>query len=273
MGVREIKQERDDLRKEVRSISSDNRQRISDLKGLFLKAGDLKSSRNRENELSNEFRLKRDSKKEEILALKAQVSELRKKISSAGGGNPLALQEEIEHLEWIQQTEASSPREEKEFAKKIAELRKQMPQAREFQQLYAEYSQVKAKLGKLIGEEKALHDKVVEHSRKADDSHKQLLAESRKIDGIQKNISSSLEFLKEKEGMADEKHKELVNVAGERKIREMEEHQKEQREHAKRMDAQQRKIVEKGKEIFDRFKGGGKISYEEMLVLQQSGLL
>src|SRR3989344_7877880 len=210
MDAGEIKRERDDLRKEVRSVSSENRKRISDLKELFLKASDLKASRNRENELSNEFRAKRDAKKEEIAKLKEQSAELRKKISSAGGGNPLALQEEIEHLEWIQQTEASSPKQEKELAKKISELRKQLPQARDFQQVLSEYSQLKAKLKKLFDEEKRFHEKTVEHSKKADGLHKQLLKESKKIDEIQKSISSSLEFLKEKEGMADEKHKELV---------------------------------------------------------------
>ena len=90
---------------------------------------------------------------------------------------------------------------------------------------------------------------------------------------LQQSLSQTMELLKEKEGAAVEKHGELVKVVGERKLHEMEERQREMRDEARRMQAQQRKIEDKARAIYGRLKAGEKISREEMMVLQQSGIL
>ncbi|MFH1056243.1 MAG: hypothetical protein V1717_00375 [Candidatus Micrarchaeota archaeon] len=273
MDARTLKQERDSARREVRTIATANRDRIGELKQLFSKATELKLQRDKENSLAKEFREKRDGKKGQIDGCKAKLSELRGNMQSAGGGkNPMAIQEQVEQLEWYQQTEALSPKEEREMSKKITELRKQLPHAKEFQQAIAEYSQERKKLSTLISEERALHEKMLEHAKKAQDSHDKLIQTSKKIEGAQKSISATLEVLKEKEDVASEKHGELVKAVGEKRVREMEEYQREQAEKTRLQQAQHQKVVAKAKEIYERFKEGKKITSEELLVLQQSGL-
>ena len=163
--------------------------------------------------------------------------------------------------------------EEKEFSKKIKDLRKQLPAATEFQGLLRELSETRNALGKLIEEEKALHEKMVEHSRKADQLHKGLLDDSKKIGEVQKSISTAMTLLKEKETDAGEKHGQLVKAVGERKLHEMEQNQRHEAEEARHLQAQKNKIVEKAKKIYARFKSGEKISTDELLVLSESGLL
>ena len=268
-----MKKERDEARSEVRAISSDNRNKITELRQLFSKATQLKASRDKENSVSNDLRQKRDGKKEEIAKLKENLSAIKAKLSQAGAGNPMAIHEQIERLEWFQQTESLSAKEEKEFSKKIKDLRKQLPEAKEFQGLLMELAETRKALGKLIDEEKALHEKVVEHSRKADHLHKDLLQDSRKIGDVQKSISTAMTLLKEKETDAGEKHGQLVKAVGERKLHEMEQRQRHQAEETRHLQAQQNKIVEKAKKIYGRFKSGEKISTDELLVLSESGLL
>ncbi len=274
MDVSKLKQERDSARKEVRTISVDNRDKISQLRAHFAKASELKALRDKENSLANEFRKKRDSLKDQIVSSKQKLSEMRGKMRSEGSGrNPAAIQEEIERMEWFQQTEDLNAKEEKELSKKIKELLKQMPQAQGFQQLLKEYSAERDKLKKLIEQEKGFHEKTFEHSKKAQASHDALIAESKKISALQQSLSQTMELLKAKEGAAVEKHGELVKVVGERKLHEMEERQREMRDEARRMQAQQRKIEDKARAIYGRLKAGEKISREEMMVLQQSGIL
>ncbi|MEM4254793.1 MAG: hypothetical protein QXR53_00490 [Candidatus Norongarragalinales archaeon] len=274
MDVGKLKHERDSARREVRTISVDNRGKISELRSHFSKASELKVLRDKENSLANEFRGKRDSLKEQISASKQKLSQMRGKMRSEGAGrNPAAIQEEVERLEWILQTEDLSPKEEKDLSKKIKDLLKQMPQAQGFQQLLKDYSAERASLGKLIEQEKHFHEKALEHSKKAQAAHGSLIAESKSITSLQQSISKSMELLKEKEGAAEEKHEALVKSVGERKLKEMEERQRELRNEARIMQAQQKKLENKAKAIYDRLKAGEKISREEMMVLQQSGIL
>ena len=273
MDATKLKGERDEARREVRTIASDNREKITDLKQLFSKASQLKASRDRENHLASEFRQKRDAKKNELSPLREKLSEFKKKLSASGSGNPAAIQEQIERLEWFQQTESLNAKEEKEMSKKIKDLRKQLPQAKEFHQLLADLSQTRKELGKLAEEEKALHEKMVEHSRKGNELHAELLQTSKKIDGVQKSISAAMELLKQKEGVAGEKHGELVKAVGEKKMREMEDRQRHQADEARRLHSDQQKIRSKAQKIYDRFKAGEKISTDELLVLRESGLL
>lgn len=274
MDVRKLKQERDSARREARGISIENRKKISELRQGLTKAGELKALRDKENAQSSGFRKKRDELKGRIDESKLKLAEMRGKMKQAGGGhNPAAIQEQIERMEWVQQTEDLSAKEEKELSKKIKELLKQMPQAQGFQQLLKDYSAEKENLGKLIKQEKELHEKLVEHSKKAQAAHDSLIAESKKISSTQESIAKSMEMLKEKEGAAGEKHGELVKAVGERKLKEMEEQQRRMRDEARRLHAQQKKIEDKAKAIYDRLKAGEKISREEMMVLQQSGIL
>ncbi len=274
MDAGKLKQERDSARREVRTISIENRNKITQLRSHFSKASELKALRDKENAHANEFRKRRENAKGQIASSKQKLSQMRGKMKAEGAGaNPAAIQEEVERLEWLQQTEDLSPKDEKELSKKIKELLKQMPQAQGFQQLLKDYSAEKEKLKKLIEEEKRFHEKVVEHSKKAQESHEALLAESKKITASQESISKAMELLTQKEVLQEEKHGELVKIVGERKLREMEERQREMREEARRLQAQHKKIENKAKAIYDRLKAGEKISREEMMVLQQSGIL
>lgn len=274
MDFHDLKKERDDAVKEVRTISVENRKKIGDLKQSFAKAGELKATRDKENGLAAEFRKKRDEAKAKADECKKKLFELRGKITAAGGGkNPTAIQEQVERLEWIQQTESLNAKEEKELAKRIKELMRELPQAEGFQSLMREYSAERDKLKKIFEEEKRYHEKMLEHSKKAQATHEALMAESKKIKHLQESVSSAMEVLKQKEGVADEKQVELVKTVGEKKLQEMEEHQREHAEEVRRQHAQHNKILEKAKEIYEKFKSGKKISSEDLTVLQQSGLV
>ncbi|HLC38432.1 MAG TPA: hypothetical protein VJI71_03195 [Candidatus Norongarragalinales archaeon] len=274
MDARELKIERDSARREAKNISFDNRKKISELKELFDKTKELKNSRDKENDLSAELRQKREEAKIQASQCKARLYELRKKMTDAGEGkNPIALQDEVERLEWIQQTESLNSKEEKQFAKQISELRKQLPKAKEFQDVLVGYYAERKKLRELETKEREFHSKMVEHSNKAKALHDQLMAASKQIDSLQKSISSAIGILEKKFSEADEKHAELVKTVGEHKVREMEERQKEHADHSRRLQAQHQKVVEKAKAIYSRFKTGEKISLDEMMVLRDSGLL
>jgi uncharacterized coiled-coil DUF342 family protein len=274
MDARDLKDERDSARREAKDISLDNRKKIADLKELFSKTKELKNARDKENDNAAQFRQKRDETKSQMAECKIRLSEARKKMTEGGEGkNPIAIQDEIERLEWIQQTESLNAREEKEFSKQISELKKQLPKAKDFQGVLASYYSERKKLRELEAKEREFHSKMMEHSSKAKQLHDELMQASKKIETLQKNISSAIEMLDKKFSLADEKHAELVKVVGETKVKEMEERQKEHAEHSRRLQTQHQKVVEKAREIYSKFKAGGKISLDEMLVLRESGLL
>ncbi len=270
----QLKQERDNANQEVKSISIENRKKINDLKQSFAKAGELKAARNKENELSADLRKKRDHAKEKIAESKKKLDEMREKMRSIEGSrNAAALQQEIDRLEWIQQTEPLNPKEEKELAKRIKELGKELPQIQGFEKLVHDFAAERDKIKKAIDDETRFHEKMVEHSKKAQELHDSLIAESKKIKALQESLSSSMQMLTEKQGAADEKHHEFVKTANEHRARQTQEHQTEETHHARAEQVHKSKLQEKAKEIYDRFKSGGKITSEDLLLLQQSGIL
>lgn len=267
-----MKKERDLANSEVKKISIENRAKIGELQNLFVQTKELKRQRDEENAKTAEARAKREELKPPIAEAKAKIDELRKKISSESG-SPMRIQEELEKLEWIQQTESLSPKQDKELSKKIKDLRKQLPKLQESQSAFAEFKVEKQKIYELISKEKAFHEQVVEHSKKAKALHEELLKASKKISAIQKSLSSSMELLSQKKEDADEKHGKLLQVAGEENARRAEQRQHHEKEESKHKQVQHNKIVDKAKAIYEKFKAGEKISREDLMTLSQSGLL
>lgn len=270
----QLRQERDNANQEVKSIAIENRKKINDLKQSFVKAGELKSARNKENELAAEMRKKRDHAKEKIAESKKKLDEMREKMRSIEGSrNAAAIQQELDRLEWIQQTESLNPKEEKELAKQIKELGKTLPQIQGFEKLVHELTAEREKIKKLIDDETRSHEKMIEHSKKAQELHDSLIAESKKIKALQESLSSTMQMLAEKRSAANEKHEEFVKTVSEHRVRQTQEHQTEETHHARAEQAHKKKLQEKAKEIYERFKSGGKITAEDLLLLQQSGIL
>lgn len=274
--AKEFKEKRDLTNEEVRDLTKKNRDRIGLLKDVTAQAQEEKRLRDKENEEVRKLKTGRDAAEEEARSSRQELSEKQARLKEFGGEGSLplhVLERRLEELEWIQETEATTARKERELSKQIRELRKQMPQSKEAKALFNEVKALKEKLKALNSRAKELREKMQERARESEAHHENRLKLLRKAEHLQEKISATIELLGEKRGEADELHKEFVDARKEIREAEKRDRDEEKEEKRKREKEIRGKLDEQAKRILERFKAGEKLSMEELMILRETGAL
>jgi len=267
--------QRDALNKDARSLAQINKEQIAKYRECAAEAAEARKKRDAENAVVKQLVEEKKKIEAEIGGAKQALAVARHNLAGMEGfvENPERIQEQIEKLEWLQQTEACSAREEREFGRRIAELKARLPRNATAVAALKELRETRAKLGVLIEKARALGAKIREHADKSDELHAGVVNASARADRLSEKISQQFAALDEKRAKASESHHQLVEAR--RSTRTQEENEAARELAARRARERKAKsaLGEKARKLFDEFKKGKKLSMDELLVLQEAGVV
>ncbi|MFH0835562.1 MAG: hypothetical protein V1834_00165 [Candidatus Micrarchaeota archaeon] len=265
---------RDAANKDARVLATANKQSLAKLKELYAQADVERDKRDAENDKVVALKKERDSLQKRAHAVREELNSARDKLGDTKDypEDPIRLQERIEELEWVQQTEALSAAREKDLGKQITELRKKLPAAADARQLLSKIHELRKKLRDLIQKSDALHAKVQEHARASEAHHQKTRAILAKAAKLQAKVTVNFQALDAKRGVAQKHHDELVSQIKERESKEDAEFKSEERQQMKQLQERRKELNKQAQTILAGFKSGKKITMEELLILREAGL-
>lgn len=260
---------------EVRALAEENQRHIARYRELMMQANEAKHKRDAVNAQVKDQSAKRKDLVERAKNLDAMMKEKDEalaKMPQEGRWSPGALRRMIQDMDWRLQTSGLSPRDEKLLVMETNKLRKELEKLDKREPLMRELYDLKRQRQDISLEFRAL-DKALETAREESDKlHQQVLDHYKQIDEVKGKITQYLGVIGEKSKEADEV---FAKLRGARDEMEEEERQRTHSEHAKKQQAaQETKLTldERARQIYDDFKAGKKISFEDLQVLQASGI-
>ncbi|OIO25445.1 hypothetical protein AUJ14_04230 [Candidatus Micrarchaeota archaeon CG1_02_55_22] len=257
---------------ELRKVSRTNAELISAFKSTLDSLKMEKVKRGEKSSAAREL-----VKKKHVLVTEARKigDEIRTLTGDAKPGSPPAheapglrqIREQLERLEWRQQTEGLSPNKEKAMGVEIKRLRQQLPAIEADTEKRKNVGQLYDARRKLSDEIRELDSKIDSLFAEAEASHEKIVGLSRKADSLRERITTNFDVLGE-----HEKKRELLGD----ELREAQKKEREQDDGERRaIEAAERKahaeqlasLKERSTEIRERLKTGKKVSFEELQIL------
>ncbi len=267
-GVRKQKDEKEaeiskvaDEREEFNKIAKEQRKIRDELNAS------LKENLNK----AIEFRNERNEINKEVEAAKKARNEANNKIKSlewsSGKRDKIKIENEIKKIDKIIETRVLDIKKENQLVKNANDLRKQLMEIHEDESVKTEAQELKK-----VSEEK--HQKVIELSEKAQEAHEEMLTYFRKTDDIRTAADEAHKKFIEARKNASAKHEEFKAILSD--IHVINKKLGSNKPKKRRSDNKggsgankNREEKERAEEIFAKFKQGGKVSTEEILLLQK----
>ncbi|WP_407412982.1 phosphoserine phosphatase SerB [Methanobrevibacter sp.] len=266
-GVRKQKDEKEaeiskvaEEREEFNKIAKEQR-KIRDelnasLKENLNKAIEFRNERNEINKAVEEAKKARNDANNKIKSLEW----------SSGKRDKIKIENEIKKIDKIIETRVLDIKKENQLVKNANDLRKQLMEIHEDESVKSEAQELK----KLSEEE---HEKVITLSEKAQAAHEEMLTYFRKTDDIRTAADEAHKKFIEARKNASEKHEEFKAILSDIHVinKKLGSNKPKKRKHENKSSGsnKNREEKERAEEIFEKFKQGGKVSTEEILLLQK----
>jgi phosphoserine phosphatase len=257
--LNELTQERDKLNEEARTFKHLRDDLNSSIKDNLDKALKYRNERDQVNKEVKKYKKLRDEANQE----------LKKMEWSSGRRDIQRIQDEIKKLDKTIETQVLDIRKENELVKQVTDLQKKL-------QTMEEDEETRDEAIKLKELSESYHARVVELSDQAQETHEQMIKYFERIDGIRvKADEAHAEFMKIREN-ASQKHEEVKNVLKEikaknkalDKVKAKKRYREDEITHNENI-----KEKERAQEIYRKFRGGKKLSTEELLLLQKHNIV
>ena len=219
-----------------------------------------------------EYRNERNEINKEVEAAKKARNEANNKIKSlewnSGKRDKVKIENEIKKIDKIIETRVLDIKKENQLVKNANDLRKQLMEIHEDESVKAEADEYRKK-----SEEE--HEKVIELSEKAQTAHEEMLKYFRATDDIRTAADEAHKKFVEARKNASEKHEEFKVILSEIHIinKKLGSNKPKRRKSDKKGSSsggnKNREEKQRAQEIFEKFKQGGKVSTEEILLLQK----
>ena len=219
-----------------------------------------------------EFRNERNEINKAVEAAKKARNEANNKIKSlewnSGKRDKVKIENEIKKIDKIIETRVLDIKKENQLVKNANDLRKQLMEIHEDESVKAEADEYRKK-----SEEE--HEKVIELSEKAQAAHEEMLKYFRKTDDIRTAADEAHKKFVEARKNASEKHEEFKAILSDIHIinKKLGSNKPKRRKSDKKGSSsggnKNREEKQRAQEIFEKFKQGGKVSTEEILLLQK----
>lgn len=268
-GVRKQKDEKEaeiskiaDEREEFNRIAKEER-KIRDELNASLKENLNKAIefRNERNEINKEV--------EEAKKVRNEANNKLKNLEWASGKrNKIKIENEIKKIDKIIETRVLDIKKENQLVKNANDLRKQLMDIHEDESVQGEAQDLKK-----ISEEE--HAKVIALSEKAQEAHENMLNYFRKTDDIRTAADEAHKKFIEARKSASKKHEEFkavlsdIHVINKKLGRNKPRKKKSSNGKSSMKSNKNVEEKERAEEIFEKFKHGGKVSTEELLLLQK----
>jgi phosphoserine phosphatase len=267
-GVRKQKDEKEaeiakiaEEREEFNRIAKEQR-KIRDelnasLKENLNKAIEFRNKRNEINKAVEEAKKARNDANNQIKSLEW----------SSGKRDKVKIENEIKKIDKIIETRVLDIKKENQLVKNANDLRKQLMDIQEDESVKEEAQELR----KLSEEE---HEKVITLSEQAQAAHEEMLVYFRKTDDIRTAADEAHKKFIEARNNASAKHEEFKAVLSDIHVinKKLGSNKPRKRRSDKKLSSgsnKNREEKERAEEIFEKFKNGGKLSTEELLLLQK----
>ncbi len=267
-GVRKQKDEKEaeiskvaDEREEFNKIAREQRKIRDELNAS------LKENLNK----AIEFRNERNEINKEVEAAKKARNEANAKIKNlewnSGKRNKVKIENEIKKIDKIIETRVLDIKKENQLVKNANDLRKQLMEIHEDES-------VKAEADELRKQSEEAHEKVIELSEKAQSAHEEMLKYFRKTDDIRTAADDAHKKFIEARRNASAKHEEFKAILSDihvinKKLGSNKPKRRKSDNKGSSGGNKNREEKQRAQEIFEKFKQGGKVSTEEILLLQK----
>ena len=218
-----------------------------------------------------EFRNERNEINKQVEEAKKARNEANAKIKSlewnSGKRNKIKIENEIKKIDKIIETRVLDIKKENQLVKNANDLRKQLMEIHEDEAAKGEAEELKK-----VSEEE--HEKVIELSEKAQAAHEEMLKYFRKTDDIRTAADEAHKKFIEARRNASEKHEEFKAILSDihvinKKLGSNKPKRRKSDNKGSSGSNKNREERQRAQEIFEKFKQGGKVSTEEILLLQQ----
>ena len=218
-----------------------------------------------------EYRNERNEINKEVEAAKKARNEANSKIKSlewnSGKRNKVKIENEIKKIDKIIETRVLDIKKENQLVKNANDLRKQLMEIHEDESVKAEADELRKK-----SEEE--HEKVIELSEKAQAAHEEMLKYFRKTDDIRTAADEAHKNFVEARRNASAKHEEFKEILSDIHVinKKLGSNKPKRRKSDNKQSSggnKNREERQRAQEIFEKFKQGGKVSTEEILLLQK----
>ena len=218
-----------------------------------------------------EYRNERNEINKAVEAAKKARNDANSKIKnlewSSGKRDKIKIENEIKKIDKIIETRVLDIKKENQLVKNANDLRKQLMEIHEDESVKNEAQELKK-----VSEEE--HEKVIELSEKAQAAHEEMLKYFRKTDDIRTAADEAHKKFIEARKNASAKHEEFKVILSDIHVinKKLGSNKPKRRKSDNKSSSganKNREEKERAEEIFEKFKQGGKVSTEELLLLQK----
>ena len=218
-----------------------------------------------------EYRNERNEINKQVEEAKKARNEANNKIKSlewsSGKRDKIKIENEIKKIDKIIETRVLDIKKENQLVKNANDLRKQLMEIHEDESVKNEAQELK----KLSEEE---HEKVIALSEQAQAAHEEMLTYFRKTDDIRTAADEAHKKFIEARKNASAKHEEFKVILSDIHVinKKLGSNKPKKRKNDNKSSGgsnKNREEKERAEEIFAKFKQGGKVSTEEILLLQK----
>ena len=255
--IAKVADEREEFNKEAREQRKIRDELNASLKENLNKAIEFRNERNEINKQVEEAKKARNEANAKIKNLEW----------NSGKRNKIKIENEIKKIDKIIETRVLDIKKENQLVKNANDLRKQLMEIHEDESVKGEAQELK----KLSEEE---HEKVITLSEKAQAAHEEMLTYFRKTDDIRTAADEAHKNFIEARRNASEKHEEFKAILSDIHVinKKLGSNKPKRRKSDNKGSSganKNREEKQRAEEIFEKFKQGGKVSTEEILLLQK----
>ena len=255
--IAQIAEEREEFNKTAKEQRKIRDELNASLKENLNKAIEYRNERNEINKAVEEAKKARNDANNKIKNLEW----------SSGKRDKVKIENEIKKIDKIIETRVLDIKKENQLVKNANDLRKQLMDIQEDESVKEEAQELR----KLSEEE---HEKVITLSEQAQAAHEEMLTYFRKTDDIRTAADEAHKNFIEARNNASAKHEEFKAVLSDIHIinKKLGSNKPRKRRSDKKSSSgsnKNREEKERAEEIFEKFKQGGKVSTEELLLLQK----
>ena len=255
--IAKIAEEREEFNKTAKEQRKIRDELNASLKENLNKAIEYRNERNEINKSVEEAKKARNDANNQIKNLEW----------SSGKRDKVKIENEIKKIDKIIETRVLDIKKENQLVKNANDLRKQLMDIQEDESVKEEAQELR----KLSEEE---HEKVITLSEQAQAAHEEMLTYFRKTDDIRTAADEAHKKFIEARNNASAKHEEFKAVLSDIHIinKKLGSNKPRKRKADKKPSSgsnKNREEKERAEEIFEKFKQGGKVSTEELLLLQK----
>ncbi|WP_407413778.1 phosphoserine phosphatase SerB [Methanobrevibacter sp.] len=255
--IAQIAEEREEFNKVAKEQRKIRDELNASLKENLNKAIEFRNERNEINKEVEEAKKARNDANNQIKSLEW----------SSGKRDKVKIENEIKKIDKIIETRVLDIKKENQLVKNANDLRKQLMEIQEDESVKEEAQELR----KLSEEE---HEKVIALSEQAQAAHEEMLTYFRKTDDIRTAADDAHKKFIEARNNASAKHEEFKAVLSDIHVinKKLGSGKPRKRRSDKKPSSgsnKNREEKERAEEIFEKFKQGGKLSTEELLLLQK----